>query len=187
MPLTSPALEFVKSVIKVISLDSNVTLQTNKLKRDLLRLIGFGEFSPCSHFKDPCLSYVLPEVICKTCNHVRDVDLCRDPYLSNDTPGATWACIQCETEYDVLDIEHSLIEVVNRKSMAYTLQDLKCVKCGGVKDNNMQSYCSCACNFENSMSRDNFLLHMKTFHSIASHYKMRLLLETVDWVLKMNN
>ena len=26
---------------------------------------------------DPCISYLLPEVICRACNHCRDIDLCR--------------------------------------------------------------------------------------------------------------
>ncbi|KAJ8316138.1 hypothetical protein KUTeg_006152 [Tegillarca granosa] len=87
LPLNNPALEFVKSVCKVIALDSNVSIQITKLKRDLLKLIGIGEFSNDADFRDPCLSYVMPEVICKSCNHIRDLDLCRDPYLSHDGSG----------------------------------------------------------------------------------------------------
>lgn len=43
-----------------------------------------------------------------------------------------WFCIQCKTEYDIQEIEQSLIDAVNRTSMAYVLQDLKCGKCQGV-------------------------------------------------------
>ena len=57
------------------------------MKRDLLKLIGMGEFSDDAQFRDPCLSYVLPEVICKHCNHIRDLDLCRDPYMNRDGSG----------------------------------------------------------------------------------------------------
>ena len=32
------------------------------MKRDLLKLIGVGEFSEEAQFADPCLSYVVPEV-----------------------------------------------------------------------------------------------------------------------------
>ena len=49
-------------VLQVLSLDSNVTNQVTKMKRDLLKLIGVAEFSDEAVFKDPCLSYVLPEV-----------------------------------------------------------------------------------------------------------------------------
>ena len=49
-------------MLQVLSLDSNISLQVTKLRRDLLKLIGMGEFAPEANFTDPCLSYVLPEV-----------------------------------------------------------------------------------------------------------------------------
>ena len=58
----------------------------NKLRRDLLRLIEVGEFSEEAQFRDPCRSYVLPEVICRNCNFCRDLDLCKDPALSQVQP-----------------------------------------------------------------------------------------------------
>lgn len=73
--------------LQVLALDSNITIQVTKLKRDLLKLIGVGEFSPEATFRDPCLTYVLPEMICKQCNHIRDLDLCRDPHLNQSEPG----------------------------------------------------------------------------------------------------
>lgn len=52
------------------------------LQRNLLRLISVGSFSDKAEWKDPCISFVLPEVICKSCNHTRDIDLCKDNYVS---------------------------------------------------------------------------------------------------------
>ncbi|CAN7942123.1 unnamed protein product, partial [Ixodes pacificus] len=75
---SSPALEFVKAVCQVLSLDGNITQEVTKLRRDLLRLIGVGEFSDQATWRDPCLSFILTEVICKTCNNCRDLDLCKD-------------------------------------------------------------------------------------------------------------
>ena len=46
----------------MLSLDSNINNQVIKMKRDLLKLIGVGDFSEEAQFVDPCLSYVLPEV-----------------------------------------------------------------------------------------------------------------------------
>ena len=46
----------------MLSLDSNINNQVIKMKRDLLKLIGVGDFSEEAHFVDPCLSYILPEV-----------------------------------------------------------------------------------------------------------------------------
>ena len=45
---------------------------------------------------------------------------------------ALWSCVQCRAPYDIDEIEQFLIDVLQRKSMAYTLQDLKCVKCKAV-------------------------------------------------------
>lgn len=53
-----------------------------KLRRNLLRLIGVGDFSDQAEWTDPCLSWTLPEVICKKCNHCRDIDLCKDSHRS---------------------------------------------------------------------------------------------------------
>ncbi|KAK7499885.1 hypothetical protein BaRGS_00008976, partial [Batillaria attramentaria] len=185
LPLNNPALEFVKSVCQVLALDSNISIQVSKMRRDLLKLIGVGEFSSEALFKDPCLSYVLPEIICKSCNHIRDLDLCRDPYLSQDGSG-TWACPQCQTEYDVSDIEQTLVAAVHRKSMAFVLQDLKCTKCKMVKENNMRRYCTCAGDYSNIITPGDLGSQLNTFLSIARHYHMTLLEETVSWIIEMN-
>lgn len=66
----------------MLSLDTNITNQVNKLNRDLLRLVDVGEFSEEAQFRDPCRSYVLPEVICHSCNFCRDLDLCKDSSFS---------------------------------------------------------------------------------------------------------
>jgi DNA polymerase epsilon subunit 1 len=49
-----------------------------ELKVNLLRLIQVKDFAAEAEFRDPCLSFVLSEVICMFCNKCRDFDLCRD-------------------------------------------------------------------------------------------------------------
>jgi len=50
-------------------MDVNVSSQVAKMKRDLLKLIGVGEFSDTAAWKDPCTSFVIPEVfIVLKCN-----------------------------------------------------------------------------------------------------------------------
>lgn len=82
--LSHPSLEFVKAICRVFQLDPSIEEEVTRLRRNLLKLIGVGEFSPEAEWKESCLSYVLPEVICSTCNHCRDIDLCRDPHESED-------------------------------------------------------------------------------------------------------
>jgi len=43
-------------------MDVNVSSQVAKMRRDLLKLIGVGEFSDTAAWKDPCTSFVIPEV-----------------------------------------------------------------------------------------------------------------------------
>lgn len=68
------------SFLKVLSLDSQVEEEVGNLHRNLLRLIDVGAFSDKAEWKDPCISFILPEVLCENCNHVRDIDLCKDTF-----------------------------------------------------------------------------------------------------------
>ncbi|XP_016146771.1 DNA polymerase epsilon catalytic subunit A-like [Sinocyclocheilus grahami] len=187
LPLNNPALEFIKYVCQVLSLDANIVNQVNKLKRDLLRLVDVGEFSEDAQFRDPCKSYVLPEVICHHCNFCRDLDLCKDPAVSQDgSVLPQWFCSNCQAQYDTESIEMALVEALQKKLMSYTLQDLECAKCKGVKEANMLLYCSCAGDFNLSFTTKSFTEQVEVFRNIAAHYNMNFLLETIDWVLSMN-
>uniref|UniRef100_A0A8C9PET8 DNA polymerase epsilon catalytic subunit n=1 Tax=Spermophilus dauricus TaxID=99837 RepID=A0A8C9PET8_SPEDA len=183
--LNNPALEFIKYVCKVLSLDTNITNQVNKLNRDLLRLVEVGEFSEEAQFRDPCRSYVLPEVICHSCNFCRDLDLCKDSSFSQD--GAVlpqWLCPNCQATYDSAAIEMALVEALQRKLMAFTLQDLVCLKCHGVKETHMPVYCSCAGDFALTIRTQVFMEQVGIFRSIAQHYSMPHLKETLEWLLQ---
>ncbi|PNJ05586.1 POLE isoform 8 [Pongo abelii] len=185
--LNNPALEFIKYVCKVLSLDTNITNQVNKLNRDLLRLVDVGEFSEEAQFRDPCRSYVLPEVICRSCNFCRDLDLCKDSSFSED--GAVlpqWLCSNCQAPYDSSAIEMTLVEVLQKKLMAFTLQDLVCLKCRGVKETSMPVYCSCAGDFALTIHTQVFMEQIGIFRNIAQHYSMSYLLETLEWLLQKN-
>ncbi|XP_043835295.1 DNA polymerase epsilon catalytic subunit A [Dromiciops gliroides] len=185
--LNNPALEFIKYVCKVLSLDTNITHQVNKLNRDLLRLVDVGEFSEEAQFRDPCRSYVLPEVICRNCNFCRDLDLCKDPYLSQDVSVLPqWLCSNCQAAYDSAHIETALVEALQKKLMAFVLQDLICLKCKGVKEANMPVYCCCAGDFALTIQTKVFVEQIGIFRNIARHYGMTYLTEMIEWLLQMN-
>jgi len=74
----NPALEIIKAVTKVLELDSSIGEVVARLRRNLLKLIGIGEFSEAAEWTEPCGNVVLPEVICNNCNHCRDLNLCKD-------------------------------------------------------------------------------------------------------------
>ena len=185
LKLTHPALEFVKALCKVLSLDEAITEQVTQLRRNLLKLISVGEFSDLADWHDPCVSFVLPEVICKQCNHCRDIDLCKDPHVPTEGP-PVWICASsdCQTPYDTSEIEQQLISAMQRKIMGYTLQDLQCLKCKQVKMMNLATHCSCAGKFKTMTSADEISRLLHTFKSIAAHYGMPILTEMVEFYLK---
>ncbi|XP_029019497.1 DNA polymerase epsilon catalytic subunit A [Betta splendens] len=187
LPLHNPALEFIKYVCQVLSLDANIVNQVNKLKRDLLRLVDVGEFSEDAQFRDPCNSYILPEVICHHCNFCRDLDLCKDPSVAQDgSVLPQWFCSNCQAQYETESIEMALVEALQKKLMSYTLQDLVCAKCKGVKEANMPLYCGCAGDFDLTFSAKTFSEQIAVFRNIASHYNMRFLEQTIEWLLVMS-
>ena len=99
---TFPALEFVKAVCKVLALDSTLTEEIRRLRRNLLRLINVGEFDGAADWKDPSISFILSEVICKSCNHCRDIDLCKDPNKGEKDGRPVFVCANphCRTAYE---------------------------------------------------------------------------------------
>ncbi|XP_015904688.2 DNA polymerase epsilon catalytic subunit A [Parasteatoda tepidariorum] len=187
LKMTSPALEFTKAVCKVLSLDNKLSDVVLKVRRDLLRIVGVKEFSDEAEWKDPCLSFVLTEVICKTCSTCENIDLCREQVDNSGFAGIpVWRCSICNSIYDTKEIESMMIECIQKKSMAHVIQDLQCMKCRMVKDRNMSRFCSCAGRFSTLLPIDDFGQTLKTFLNIADYFKMKKLSDVVSWVLKMN-
>jgi DNA polymerase epsilon subunit 1 len=104
---TNPALELVKAICEVFALSTEHVVQVGILKRNLLDLLSVREFAPEAAFRNPCESITVPMVICKRCNAIRDVDLCRDPdrlpSVDPETgemippPRKSWVCHVSET------------------------------------------------------------------------------------------
>ena len=47
---------------QVLYLDTGVEKTVTKMRRNLLKLLNVGEFNPAAEWKDPCISFILPEV-----------------------------------------------------------------------------------------------------------------------------
>ena len=148
LPLHHPALEFAKSVCHVLSLDAELTSTVRVLRESLMKLVGVKSFSPEAAFSNPCMTFVLSDVICSYCNQCRDLDLCRDPELTFHS----WRCTVCAQPYDLGVIEWMLVEFVYRRACAYQVQDLSCGTCGKIKQTNMAKYCPCSGHFVNTNS-----------------------------------
>ncbi|XP_049530617.1 DNA polymerase epsilon catalytic subunit 1 [Anopheles darlingi] len=180
-----PALEFVKAITRALQVTKDTDEELTGMRRNMLRLIGVGEFSEKAHWREAVKSYVLPEVICQACNHCRDLDLCKDTHRAlKDGQQPVWLCAQCNVDYDNVEIEMRLLDVVQRKLMSYTLQDQRCIKCKQIKRENLAKHCPCTGAYENLISAADLRRLLQTFQALAHEYRMPILEETVQHVLQ---
>ncbi|XP_053980973.1 DNA polymerase epsilon catalytic subunit 1 [Hylaeus volcanicus] len=176
----NPALELVKAICKVLSLDKEVENEVYTMRTNLLRLIKISGYSDESEWKDPCISLILPEIICKSCNHTRDIDLCKDNMCIMENNRYIWKCPVCKMSYDNEEIEFLLTDVLYRKNMGYMLQDLQCRKCHEIKRENMNDLCSCSGDFKTLISRNEIVKFVKLCKSVARKCNMETLMEIVE-------
>lgn len=174
--LHNPALEFVKSICHVMKLEKCSYDAVQTMRGNLLRLLNVKSFSPEAQFVNPCLSIVLPDVICSFCNHCRDLDLCRD----QDLLEGKWECSFCEHQYDKDAIEFQLLNRVLQHVAVYQAQDLKCCNCKRVASYDLQSYCQCSGKFHNSTEKDSIEQKMKVVSQVADFHSMEWLQQVSD-------
>ncbi|XP_053674267.1 DNA polymerase epsilon catalytic subunit 1 [Anopheles nili] len=179
-----PALEFTKAITRALSVGKEIEEQVTTMRRNMLLLIGVGDFSDKATWKESVKSFVLTEVMCRACNHCRDLDLCKDSHRAlKDGNQPVWLCAQCNVDYDNVEIEMRLLDAVQRKLMSYTLQDLRCVKCKQIKRENLSQRCTCTGSFENLISAAELRRLLLTFQTLAKEYHMQVLDETVQHIL----
>ncbi|MCD7471233.1 DNA polymerase epsilon catalytic subunit A [Datura stramonium] len=178
-----PALEFIKHVCAVLSLDQNVQHEVLIMRRNLLKLVRVREFAPESEFRSLSVSYTLPNVICSYCNDCRDLDLCRDRALISQE----WRCAvpQCGQPYDREAMENALVQIVRQRERLYHLQDLVCLKCHQIKAAHLADHCACAGSFSCKEDASDFRNKMQVFLNIAVNQKFQLLQECTSWILEV--
>lgn len=172
-----PAIEFIKTLCKILTVDPSIVDELDALRKNMLRLISVGEFSEKAEWKEVTKSYILTEMICQACNLCRDIDLMKDKHRAMKDGNQVWLCSECYVNYDTEEIEKRLIDVLNRKLMSYTLQDLQCIRCQGVKQDNVMEYCSCAGKYKTLIQPEEVQNLVKTFNLVADDYSMILLKE----------
>ncbi|XP_059611898.1 DNA polymerase epsilon catalytic subunit 1 [Phlebotomus argentipes] len=180
-----PALKLVTALHKILSVADHITPEVDSLHRNLLKLIGVGEFSDVATWKDSSNQITLMEVICKACNHCRDLNLHNDPHRALKDGVPVWLCSQCFGCYNTDEIEGMLLEIVQRKLMSYTLQDVKCVNCKQIKKSNMMATCECTGAFTNLLPREELQRDLKSFLEVSQVYRMTLLEDYIKWIEKL--
>lgn len=92
----------------------------------------------------------------------------------------TWLCPVCKGSYSNAEIEFLLIDIVDRRSMAYVIQDIQCKKCFEINRENMNENCSCAGEFQTLINRKDIIKFMKVCLSIAKKCEMKFLSEVIE-------
>lgn len=182
----NPALEFVRTLCHIMSLDAAGTEDVGNLRRSLLRLLGVREFAKESQFVDPSLPVPLHDAVCSYCNTVVDLDLARDARLwGDDKEGkdGAWACEVCGHPYDVNQLELDLVRVLQKAYAAYQVQDLTCVRCRMAKRENMLTHCACSgAEFQLTISQTAFKQQIRAMKSVAEFHSFELLKHTTTWM-----
>ncbi|KAJ3268707.1 DNA polymerase epsilon catalytic subunit, partial [Terramyces sp. JEL0728] len=177
--LHNPALEFIKMVAMVFSLDRKLEIKVRVMKRDLLKLIDIKEFSRDAVFHYPCEKYILPQIICEFCNHCCDLDLTRKTELNADeniTERSFLGCEGCGMMYDKEDIEQRLIEQVALLLTKWQLQDLQCKKCKMIKAEELKNQCyRCTGELATVLDRSRFERQLVVLGNLADYFHLEML------------
>ncbi|KAI9739725.1 MAG: DNA polymerase epsilon catalytic subunit [Cirrosporium novae-zelandiae] len=193
LQMIDPVLELVKSLMQVLGLDKNITLEARLLRKELLTLFGVREFSQEAHFTNPSESLKFQQLICENCTIARDLDLCReDGILPNttkkgvvDNPNNTnnltaWKCPTCNASYNRLTIEEKTIAQVQQMAVEWATQDLKCAKCKALRVNDFMEHCSCSGAWTETLNRDLVVKRLGVYRNVGRFYGLRMLGDVVE-------
>lgn len=169
------AVEFIKIITHLIALDEDFQEDVQSIRKNLLKLVGFSDFSKETEYKEPCISLVLPEIICSNCVYTRDIDLCRDPMLSH----GVWKCFLCSADFNRLDFENKVVLMLQNKIKDFQMQDLKCMKCKMNRGGLLTKYCPCAGKFFPTRDVEAFRHILNTISEVAEFHDFRYLSELV--------
>ncbi|EPE05144.1 dna polymerase epsilon [Ophiostoma piceae UAMH 11346] len=181
--MRDPILELVKSLMQVLSLDKNITMEARLLRKELLAMFDVREFSRDAAFQNPSESLKLVQLSCDSCTMARDVDLCRDEdVVGGAASSAAWRCSFCEAEYDRIALEEQLVAAVESEAIAWSVQDLKCGRCGSLRVNDFMDHCTCSGEWGPTVRRDEVVRRLRVYGNVAQYYGLRMLGEVVEEV-----
>lgn len=137
----------------VFGLDPAFEFSTASLKRSLLARMKKSEYSAkVTQGVEPSLILVVPDVVCDSCLKSADLDICREQLFNEggDLEETIWPCTDpdCRAPLNKVSIERRLIELLNRRMVAYQLQDVRCRGCKMVSNQLIPQSCSCTGTFE---------------------------------------
>ena len=181
--ITLIALEFVKNVMAVLSLDQSLDSEVHFLKKTLLTQVGVQEYCVSSEWINPSASFILPTVFCMECNQSRDIDLCVLPSPEDDQQEMRWVCDECQVPYDLNYIERRLIQMIDNKLVRYQFQDLRCTKTGKIAIRALSRHSECSERLKLDITSEEIVAEFQILLNLAKFYELDWLLETVNGAL----
>ena len=82
--------------------------------------------------------------------------------------------------YDNDEIEMALIDILNRKTMGYVLQDLQCRRCFEVKKENIKELCSCGGDFKTMISKEEMIQFATVHRNVSAKCQMEILSDAIE-------
>jgi DNA polymerase epsilon subunit 1 len=184
----SPALEFVKNIIAVLELDTDIEAEVAALKRSLLTQLGVAEYAQVAQWTNPCPSFILSDVFCSECQETRDVNLCYIPPRPFDldqeneeqADGAPhhWSCDECGAVYNIHIIEGRLLHLVHKKMARYVLQDVRCSKTNMIASRTLAALSASSQTLKLDVSSQAVAHELRLLHSLAEQYGLEILLSS---------
>ncbi|MCJ1311394.1 DNA polymerase epsilon catalytic subunit [Agyrium rufum] len=194
---THPVLQLIKSIMHVFSLDKSLELEVRLLRKDLLSLFEIREFAPEGRFINPSETLRIQGWICNECTSERDLELCRDedllPTSLTNTTGDTsassnvihkaWRCPACQHEYSRLAVDEYLVAQIQKLVVQWCTQDLKCVKCRGIRVNEFMEHCACGGQWVGTVKREDVERKVNVVGKVAGVHGLRMVGGLVEGVL----
>jgi DNA polymerase epsilon subunit 1 len=190
-----PVLELVKALMQIISLSKPLQLEARLLRKELLALFDVREFGREGRFENPSTSLRFESLVCDTCTMTRDLDLCRDEDVlpdpqngaEGDAMNKPWRCPSCQSEYNKIALEESLISRLQAALLGWQTQDVKCSKCGSLQSDDcvFAEHCACGGMWKGTMDKSEIQSRLKVMDRVSSAHGLRMLKGVVEGVKSM--
>jgi len=190
LPLSNPALEFTKTIMSILELDEDVQHESHVLRRSALTQLGIREYSQSTIFRNPCAEFILTDLFCTECVETRDLNLCIGgvTITENDDGSSTakkteWLCDECDNPYDANEIEWRLIDLIQKESVQFQLQDLRCTKTGKVARGCLSKESECSAPWKPDIPNNKLVKRIKILQNLARFHGLNNLLESCTGLL----
>ena len=177
------ALNFVKATMHVLLIDRDLNEEVASLRKKILTHLKVKEFSEDSRFHDFAASYVLRDIICGFCKSCKDVDLLKDPNLTNVDKEHRWACLDCGNMLDTVEIENRLLNETERLTSSFLMQDARCSVTHQVSTKLCSAVSHIAAPLEMDVSPTTQHQKLTVLREVARFHGFSLLQNTVEEVL----